>query len=85
MLAGRRVAVHVCRGGGFPQRARFEQASLGILSSILSSVIELEKGSAKALVIPTAAFLATAQGENLQRVSTGTKHALRQWLNMSSL
>ncbi|XP_039214468.1 nucleoside diphosphate-linked moiety X motif 17 isoform X1 [Crotalus tigris] len=29
MLAGRRVAVHVCRGGGFPQRARFEQSIVG--------------------------------------------------------
>ncbi|XP_058016450.1 nucleoside diphosphate-linked moiety X motif 17 isoform X5 [Ahaetulla prasina] len=48
------------------------------------SILELEKGSAKTLVIPTAAFLATAQGENMERVSSGTKYALRQWLNMSS-
>ncbi|XP_013918584.1 PREDICTED: nucleoside diphosphate-linked moiety X motif 17 [Thamnophis sirtalis] len=49
------------------------------------SIIELEKGSAKTLVIPTAAFLPTAQGENVERVSTGTRYALRQWLNKSSL
>ncbi|XP_026542281.1 nucleoside diphosphate-linked moiety X motif 17 [Notechis scutatus] len=49
------------------------------------SIIKLEKGSAKTLVIPTAAFLATAPGENVECVSTGTKYALRQWLNMSSL
>ncbi|KAM3824681.1 nucleoside diphosphate-linked moiety X motif 17 isoform 1-T1 [Vipera latastei] len=29
MLAGRRVAVHVCRLGGFPRRARFEQSIVG--------------------------------------------------------
>ncbi|XP_058016452.1 nucleoside diphosphate-linked moiety X motif 17 isoform X7 [Ahaetulla prasina] len=33
MLAGRRVAVHVCRAGGFPQRARFEQQLLAITAS----------------------------------------------------
>ncbi|KAM6435322.1 nucleoside diphosphate-linked moiety X motif 17 isoform 3-T3 [Liasis olivaceus] len=46
------------------------------------SITELEKGSAKTVVIPTTTFLATApaQGEDVERVSTGTKYALRQWL-----
>ncbi|XP_039214469.1 nucleoside diphosphate-linked moiety X motif 17 isoform X2 [Crotalus tigris] len=47
------------------------------------SIVELEKGSTKTLVIPTATFLATAQGEDVEQVSTGTKYALRQWLNLS--
>ncbi|XP_063172764.1 nucleoside diphosphate-linked moiety X motif 17 [Candoia aspera] len=46
------------------------------------SITELKKGSAKTVVIPTSTFLATApaQGEDVERVSTGTKYALRQWL-----
>ncbi|XP_063001856.1 nucleoside diphosphate-linked moiety X motif 17 [Elgaria multicarinata webbii] len=46
------------------------------------SVTELDNGSAKNVAIPAATFLNTApaQGEDVERVSTGTKFALRLWL-----
>ncbi|XP_070622848.1 nucleoside diphosphate-linked moiety X motif 17 [Erythrolamprus reginae] len=65
--------------------AEGEAPGMGKEAPSTVSIVELENGSAKTVAIPTAAFLATAQGGNVERVSTGTKYALRQWLNMSSL
>ncbi|XP_077182905.1 m7GpppN-mRNA hydrolase NUDT17 isoform X2 [Paroedura picta] len=46
-------------------------------------ITELQHGSAKTTAVPTATFLNTAppQGEDVERVSTGTKFALRLWLS----
>lgn len=46
-------------------------------------ITELENGLSRTVLIPTAVFLATApsQGEDAERVSTGTKFALRLWLD----
>ncbi|XP_060116239.1 nucleoside diphosphate-linked moiety X motif 17 isoform X2 [Heteronotia binoei] len=46
-------------------------------------ITELQHSSAKTAVIPTATFLNTAplQGKDVERVSTGTKFALRLWLS----
>lgn len=46
------------------------------------SITELRHGSARAAEIPTATLLnaAPAEGEDVERVSTGTKFALRLWL-----
>nr|XP_028572142.1 nucleoside diphosphate-linked moiety X motif 17-like [Podarcis muralis] len=47
------------------------------------SITELQHGSAKTVAIPTTMFLSSAplQGEDVERVSTGTKFALRLWLD----
>ncbi|KAJ6651351.1 hypothetical protein lerEdw1_021050 [Lerista edwardsae] len=46
-------------------------------------ITELKDGSAQTVSIPTAVFLnvAPAQGEDTERVSTGTKFALHLWLD----
>ncbi|XP_067169651.1 nucleoside diphosphate-linked moiety X motif 17 isoform X2 [Apteryx mantelli] len=46
------------------------------------SITELCRGSARAAEVPTATLLNTApaEGEDVERVSTGTKFALRLWL-----
>ncbi|XP_042295371.1 nucleoside diphosphate-linked moiety X motif 17 [Sceloporus undulatus] len=46
------------------------------------SITEFQNGCAKTVPIPTATFLNTApaQGRDVERVSTGTKFALRMWL-----
>ncbi|XP_048369665.1 nucleoside diphosphate-linked moiety X motif 17 isoform X2 [Sphaerodactylus townsendi] len=46
-------------------------------------ITELQHGAAKTTTIPTTLFLNTAppQGEDMERVSTGTKFALRLWLD----
>ncbi|XP_064354912.1 nucleoside diphosphate-linked moiety X motif 17 isoform X2 [Dromaius novaehollandiae] len=43
------------------------------------SITELRGGSARATEVPPAAFLA-AEGDDVERVSGGTKFALRRWL-----
>ncbi|XP_015266318.1 PREDICTED: nucleoside diphosphate-linked moiety X motif 17 [Gekko japonicus] len=50
-------------------------------------ITELQQGSAETTTIPTATFLNTAplQGEDVERVSTGTKFALRLWLDTLAL
>ncbi|XP_075380960.1 m7GpppN-mRNA hydrolase NUDT17 isoform X8 [Mycteria americana] len=47
-----------------------------------ASVTELSTGSSSTVQLPTATFLNTApaEGEDVERVSTGTKFALRLWL-----
>ncbi|XP_061462888.1 nucleoside diphosphate-linked moiety X motif 17 isoform X4 [Rhineura floridana] len=47
------------------------------------SIMELQHGSAKTVAIPTTTFLnsAPARGEDVERVSTGTKFALQRWLD----
>ncbi|XP_053225579.1 nucleoside diphosphate-linked moiety X motif 17 isoform X1 [Podarcis raffonei] len=47
------------------------------------SITEVQHGSAKTLAIPTTMFLSSVplQGEDVERVSTGTKFALRLWLD----
>ncbi|XP_068778661.1 nucleoside diphosphate-linked moiety X motif 17 isoform X2 [Struthio camelus] len=59
--------------------------SVGTIPSTLPttvSIMELCHGLARATEIPTATFLNTAptEGEDVERVSTGTKFALRLWL-----
>ncbi|XP_072702777.1 nucleoside diphosphate-linked moiety X motif 17 isoform X7 [Ciconia boyciana] len=47
-----------------------------------ASITELSTGSSSTVQLPTATFLNTApaEGEDVERVSTGTKFALRLWL-----
>nr|XP_020665908.1 nucleoside diphosphate-linked moiety X motif 17 [Pogona vitticeps] len=49
-------------------------------------ITELKNGSAQSVQIPVATFFNTApaQGDDLERVSTGTKFALQQWRNVSA-
>uniref|UniRef100_A0A8C3SYJ0 Nudix hydrolase 17 n=1 Tax=Chelydra serpentina TaxID=8475 RepID=A0A8C3SYJ0_CHESE len=49
----------------------------------LSRATELSRGSARPMELPTATFLNTAPavGEDVERVSTGTRFALRLWLD----
>ncbi|KAM6365076.1 nucleoside diphosphate-linked moiety X motif 17 [Pluvialis apricaria] len=59
--------------------------SLGTVPSALPatvSITELSAGSCSTIQVPTATFLNTApaEGEDVERVSTGTKFALRLWL-----
>lgn len=46
------------------------------------SITEVSGGSPRAVQLPTATLLnvAPAEGEDVERVSTGTKFALRLWL-----
>ncbi|XP_053134812.1 nucleoside diphosphate-linked moiety X motif 17 isoform X2 [Hemicordylus capensis] len=46
------------------------------------SITELEHSSVQTVTVPTAVFLGTApaRGDDVERVSTGTKFALRLWL-----
>ncbi|KAJ7307524.1 hypothetical protein JRQ81_009549 [Phrynocephalus forsythii] len=50
-------------------------------------ITRLENGSPKTVAIPTTTFLssAPAHGEDLERVSTGTKFALQRWLKTSGV
>ncbi|XP_072702774.1 nucleoside diphosphate-linked moiety X motif 17 isoform X4 [Ciconia boyciana] len=59
--------------------------SLGNVPSALPATVgitELSTGSSSTVQLPTATFLNTApaEGEDVERVSTGTKFALRLWL-----
>ncbi|XP_075032480.1 m7GpppN-mRNA hydrolase NUDT17 isoform X2 [Calonectris borealis] len=59
--------------------------SLGNVPSALPATVgvtELSNGSSSTAQLPTATFLNTApaEGEDVERVSTGTKFALRLWL-----
>ncbi|NXI66379.1 NUD17 protein, partial [Anseranas semipalmata] len=60
--------------------------SLGNVPSTLPatvSITELSSGSSRTTQLPTTTFLNTApaEGEDVERVSTGTKFALRLWLD----